>query len=161
VAEAGRVVGTVHAVQLADVDVAVGELLQAGDQAQAGRFAAAGRPDQDEELLVLDGDIDVVDGDDFTKPLGDVIEGETCHNETSLLHSTLRHMDRHKKRGGWTTSPRRGTRRWGTPRAITPSGSTPIAKERTTAAVTCPCRGRCSTTCWSSLPLSRSTIWIS
>ena len=42
--------------------VAVGDLLEPGDHAQAGRLAAAGRPDQDQELAVLDLEVQVVDG---------------------------------------------------------------------------------------------------
>jgi hypothetical protein len=40
-----------------DVDLAAGDLLQAGHHPQGGGFAASRRPDQDHELLVLDLDV--------------------------------------------------------------------------------------------------------
>ena len=60
-------------------DVAVGDLLQAGEHAQAGGLAAARRADEDEELLVGDLDVEVVDGDDIAEALVDVFEGDTGH----------------------------------------------------------------------------------
>ena len=63
---------------LADADLAVGDLLQAGDHAQRGRLAAAGRADQHHELLVPDVQVQVVDGGDFVIPFEDVLEGDLC-----------------------------------------------------------------------------------
>ena len=64
---------------VADEDAAVADLLKAGEQAQAGGFAAAGRADEDEEFLVGDGDAQVVDGDDIAEPLENMFEGYTGH----------------------------------------------------------------------------------
>ena len=47
---------------LADADLARGDLLQAGHHPQRRRLAAARRPDQHEELLVADFEVDVLDG---------------------------------------------------------------------------------------------------
>jgi len=45
-------------------DVAVADLLETGDHAQGRALAAARRPDQDDELLVGDVEIDAADGQD-------------------------------------------------------------------------------------------------
>ena len=66
-----------HAV--ADADFALGNLLQAGDHAQAGGLAAAGRADEDDEFLVLDLDVQVVDGDNIAETLPNMIEGDGSH----------------------------------------------------------------------------------
>jgi hypothetical protein len=47
---------------IVDPQLARGNRLEAGDHAQRGRFAAAGRPEQHHELAVLDQQRDVVDG---------------------------------------------------------------------------------------------------
>ena len=52
---------------LADLEHALGDVLEAGDHAQRSRLAAAGRPDEDHELAVLDLQIDRVDG---ARPVG-------------------------------------------------------------------------------------------
>ena len=49
---------------LADLDLAVVDLLEAGEAAQRRRLAAPRWPDQDQELLVVDLEVEVVDGDD-------------------------------------------------------------------------------------------------
>ena len=47
---------------------------QAGDQAQGGGLAAAGRADDDQELVVLDGEMQTGDGaDDFTSGAGEAV----------------------------------------------------------------------------------------
>ena len=56
-----REVGDVAA---ADLDRAFGDLLEARDHAQQRRLPAAGRPDEDDELAVVDLQRDVVDRDD-------------------------------------------------------------------------------------------------
>ncbi len=64
---------------LADSQRSVGDLFQAGDHAQAGGLAAAGRPDEDHELRVADVEVEVVHGDDVAVSLGDVLESDSCH----------------------------------------------------------------------------------
>ncbi len=64
---------------IADPQEAVGDVLEAGDHAQAGGLAAARGPDQDHELAVGDLDVEVVDGDDLPVPLRDVLEGDGRH----------------------------------------------------------------------------------
>ena len=41
---------------------------------RAGGLAAAGRTDEDQELLVVDFEVQVVDGGDIAVPLDDVLE---------------------------------------------------------------------------------------
>ena len=65
---------------VADEELAVADLLQAGDAAQRGGLAAAGGADQDRELAVADLEVQVVDGDDILAvPLVHVIEGDGRH----------------------------------------------------------------------------------
>ena len=64
VAMARREVGDVAP---ADRDLARGHLLEAGDRAEQRRLAAAGRPDERDELAVADLERDVVDGDDVAR----------------------------------------------------------------------------------------------
>ena len=56
---------------LADRDRAGADLLEPGDHAQRGRLAAARRPDQHDELLVLDHEVDVADRGDPAVALAD------------------------------------------------------------------------------------------
>ncbi len=52
----------VRHVAVADADRSAVDVLQAREHAQRGGFAAAGGADEDEELAVLDGDVELVDG---------------------------------------------------------------------------------------------------
>ncbi len=54
--EGGSVLTTVTA----DLQRAVGDVLEAGDETQQRRLAAAGRADEDDELAGLDVEIDAV-----------------------------------------------------------------------------------------------------
>ena len=72
-----REVGDVAA---ADLDRALGDLLEAGDHAQQRRLPAARRPDEDDELAVVDLERDVVDRDDVAaEPLRDMGQADTGH----------------------------------------------------------------------------------
>ena len=53
--------GRLRHVALVDEDRAVVDLLEAGEHAQAGRLAATGGADEDEELAVLDLQVELVD----------------------------------------------------------------------------------------------------
>ena len=66
-----------HAV--ADLELALGDVLEAGDHAQRGRLAAARRADEDQELLVLDLEVEIVDGDHIAVPFPDVVERNRGH----------------------------------------------------------------------------------
>jgi hypothetical protein len=48
-----------------DEQLALGDVLEPGDHAQCRGLAAARRPDENHELLVVDGDVRVVDGADI------------------------------------------------------------------------------------------------
>ena len=63
----------------------VADLFQAGQQAQAGGLATAGRADEDQKFLVVDLDIEVVDCNDVAEPLVDVLERYTGHLSVNLL----------------------------------------------------------------------------
>ena len=58
---------------------AVADLLEAGDHAQCRRLAAARGTDEDEELLVLDLEVEIVDGGHLAVAFGDVVEGNRGH----------------------------------------------------------------------------------
>ena len=70
-----------------DVDVALLDLFQAGQQPQRGGFAAARRADEDHELLVGDVDVEVVDGQHFPEALAHIDVLYRCH-AILLLKST-------------------------------------------------------------------------
>jgi hypothetical protein len=63
----------------ADLDGAGADLLEPGHHAQGGRLAAAGRPDQHDELGVVDRQAEVLHRDDGTVGLGNVLEGDFRH----------------------------------------------------------------------------------
>ena len=65
--------------RVADADLAGTDGFEAGDHAQHRRLAAARRPDQHGELLVLDLDGQVVDHLDRAELLDDVLQGHTGH----------------------------------------------------------------------------------
>ena len=62
-----------------DHDLAVGDVLEAGDHAQGGRLAAAGRPDQHHEFLVGDVEIDAAHGLGLVEPLHHIAEQDLRH----------------------------------------------------------------------------------
>ena len=71
-----------------DFQGAFRNILQAGDHPQGGGLAAAGRPDEDHELLVLDFQVEIVDRCDFIIiNLFDVCQFYACHfSILSLLY---------------------------------------------------------------------------
>ena len=62
-----------------DIDVALGQLFQAGQQTQARRLATARRSNKDQELFVRDVNVQVVDRHDIAEPLDDVLVLDVCH----------------------------------------------------------------------------------
>src|SRR5262249_45119727 len=65
---------------LADQDPPFADLLEAGEHPERGRLAAARRPDQDHELLVLDLDVEVLDDGDVGRVALDyVVISYGCH----------------------------------------------------------------------------------
>ena len=66
--------------------IAAGHVLQSRDQAQEGGLAAAGRPDEDDELPILDGQIQRRDDVDVAEGLGDACERDATH--VGLLYLT-------------------------------------------------------------------------
>ena len=59
---------------------ALGDVLQPRDHVQRRGFAAAGRAEQDDELLVADLELEIVDGNDVAGvPLGDRLELDPRH----------------------------------------------------------------------------------
>ena len=77
VAVAGREPGDLT---VADPDVTLGHLLEAGDHPQQRRLAAAGGPDEDHELAALDRQTDVVDRANVAVvDLSDLLEPDLGH----------------------------------------------------------------------------------
>jgi hypothetical protein len=65
---------------VADEELAVGDLLEAGDHTQRRRLATAGRPDEDEELAVCNVERQLMDGvEAVVVDLLDAIEGDFSH----------------------------------------------------------------------------------
>ena len=68
-----------------------GDLLEACEAPERRRLPAARRPDEDEELAVLDQDVEVVDGNRAVGVgLGDVVEGDSRHARRMLTRERLR-----------------------------------------------------------------------
>ena len=63
----------------ADRDHPAGDVLEPGDHAQQGRFAAAGGADQHDEGAVLDFDVDAVDDLDVAVSLAHVANRDLGH----------------------------------------------------------------------------------
>jgi hypothetical protein len=64
----------------ADDEVALGDVLEAGDHPQRGRLPAAGRPDEDHEFPVLDVQVQLLDRfGPVGVPLGDVFQRDVGH----------------------------------------------------------------------------------
>ncbi len=64
---------------VADEDPAARDLLEAGEHPERRRLAAAGRPDEHEELAVLDLDHEIVDRARLVELLRNVVERDGCH----------------------------------------------------------------------------------
>src|SRR5207248_200366 len=63
-----------------DLDGACGRLLEPGDDAKCCRLPAAGRPEQDEELLVGHLEGEIVDRGDVAEALRDPTDGDPAHD---------------------------------------------------------------------------------
>ena len=64
---------------VADADFTAGDVLQAGDHAQQRGLAAARRPNQHDELAVVDGDVDAVNDVRGAERLFDVADCDGRH----------------------------------------------------------------------------------
>jgi hypothetical protein len=64
---------------IADRDRARGGRVEAGDQAQCSRLAAARRTEEHQELAILDGEVERIDRDDLTESFGDLREADSRH----------------------------------------------------------------------------------
>src|SRR5690606_7746870 len=60
-----------------EADTATVRLFQPGDDAQQGRLARAGRPQQRCQLTIIEGETDVINGDKITETLVDLIDFNT------------------------------------------------------------------------------------
>jgi hypothetical protein len=68
---------------VADVDLTAARFLQPGDDAQRGRLAAARRPEQNEELAVVDLQVQIVKGRELAEALVDALEQNACQDGAS------------------------------------------------------------------------------
>jgi len=83
---AGRLVGDDL---VADAHLALGHVLEPHDHPQQRRLPAAGRPDQDHELAVLDLELDVVHGlGAVREPAAHVLESDAGHTVIPSLRRT-------------------------------------------------------------------------
>jgi hypothetical protein len=69
----------------ADLQLAVGDVLEPGDHPQGGRLPAARWPDEDDELAVLDLQVHVLHGLVAVRiALGDFVQGDVGHRRAPL-----------------------------------------------------------------------------
>src|SRR5690606_6910539 len=73
-----------------DEDLALGRLLQAGDDAQRRRLACAGLTEQDEELAVGDLQVEFTQRRVAAELLGNVLEADMGHCSRASLQATCR-----------------------------------------------------------------------
>ena len=78
-----------------NLDVAGGRLLEAGDQAKAGRLARAGRAEHGEELARPDVEVDGVDGLHRAEMARDLFEGDGWGHVNELLREACPASRRH------------------------------------------------------------------
>ena len=77
---------TLSTTRSSSIRIAAARFLEAGDDAQQGRLAAAGRTDEDDELALIDFEVDVLEHLDGAELLADVPEGEAwCAHRPSYL----------------------------------------------------------------------------
>ena len=72
-----------------DENLARGHVLEAGDEPQEGRLAAAGGADEDDELAVLDVEIDAVDDADGAERLANRLQLDAAHSRILPLPAYL------------------------------------------------------------------------
>ena len=70
--------------RVADPDRALGRILEPRDHPERGRLPAARRPEQHEELVVLDLEVEVAHRDDVAEALRDVVEHDPSHRDVRL-----------------------------------------------------------------------------
>src|SRR5690606_7727273 len=69
---------------LADHDAPAGGRLEPGNHPERRRLAAAGRPEQADELAVPDGDAEIGDGGEIAELLRDLVETYRSHGSSSF-----------------------------------------------------------------------------
>ena len=69
----------------ANRDVARGDCFQAGNHPQRRALAATGRPDEHDEFIVRDVEIDRADGFDISELLDDLVQGNFGHDAQPLV----------------------------------------------------------------------------
>jgi hypothetical protein len=69
-----------------EVDVALGQLLEAGDHVERRGLAAARRPQEDHEFLVANLHVQAIDGDDVAVAFGHVVEQDAGHGRATSAY---------------------------------------------------------------------------
>ena len=73
-----------------DVQLALGDLLQAGDHAQRGGFTAAGRADENDKLFVFDLKVEIGNGGHVARiNLVDAFQANACHRNQPPYSSII------------------------------------------------------------------------
>ena len=74
----------------ADLELAIGDVLESGDHPQRGRLPASGRADEDHQLAVGDVEIQVLDGLEAVRvALGHILELDLGHSVRLLFGLSL------------------------------------------------------------------------
>ncbi len=87
----------VRHVGVAEEDPALADLLEAADHPQGGRLSAARRAQQREELARRDVERHLIDGDEVTEALGDVIQTDVGFRHASSTRETLSRCGRFRR----------------------------------------------------------------
>ena len=79
-------------------DVTGRRRLEAGDAAQRGSLAAAARPEKRDQLVIVDFQVDGIDGRNVAETLNEPVYGKFCHGKVGTGGRPM--TSPRKKRGG-------------------------------------------------------------
>src|SRR5690606_41939735 len=87
------------ALPIFQLDMTAADFFQAGDQPQQGGFAAAGRPDEDDELAVADIQVDALDDLVAVEAFFQVVDLQVCHVRILCCSSRFGAISRRRTTG--------------------------------------------------------------